>query len=317
MSHHAKGLHPQSLAEKLFAGNERALAQTLTAIENSDPIASELLEILYPKSGNAYILGITGSPGAGKSTLVDRIAENLLTQGKKVAILAVDPSSPFSGGALLGDRIRMAHSSASKDVFIRSMASRGSLGGLGPKTFEAAVALDAAGFDYILVETVGVGQAEVEIVELADSVLVVLVPGMGDSVQAFKAGILEIADIFVINKSDYPGVDKLKKDLLSLLSLSESAWKPPIVEAQAVEGKGVSELLEKVGVHKSWAEESGAQLARRKRRVEAAFFREVSERAAAKTIRKLRESGELEGLLQRMAKGEVAPSIAAKKVTAD
>ena len=193
------------------------------------------------------------------------------------------------------------------------MASRGSLGGLGPKTFEAAALLDAAGFEYILVETVGVGQAEVEIVELADTVLVVLVPGMGDSVQAFKAGILEIADLFVINKSDYPGVDRLKKDLLSLLSLSEAPWKPPILESQAVEGKGVADILQKVGQHREWAEKCGAQAERRRKRIEAAFFREVSERAAAKAIQRLRDSGNLDAVIEKLLRSEVAPSLAARQ----
>jgi LAO/AO transport system kinase len=194
------------------------------------------------------------------------------------------------------------------------MASRGSLGGLSPKSFEAVVALDAAGYDYIFVETVGVGQAEVEIVRLADTVLLVLVPGMGDSIQAFKAGIVEIADVFVINKSDYPGADKLKKDLLGLLSLSHAAWKPPIIESEAVSGKGVEPLTEAIEAHLKWAQSSGETASRRKQRAEEAFLRELSEQAGAKTLLRLRNDGGLSSILEEIHTGKVPPSSAARKV---
>lgn len=302
------------LIDGLLAGNERALAQILTIIENKQPDAAQVLETLYPKSGRAYVIGITGSPGAGKSTLVDKLAEALLLEKKKVAVLAVDPSSPFSGGSLLGDRIRMVKASADQSAFIRSMASRGSLGGLGPRTFEAVIALDAAGYDYILVETVGVGQAEVEIVQLADSVLVVLVPGMGDSVQAFKAGILEIADLFVVNKADYTGADRLKKDLLALLSLSKAAWRPPIVETVASEGKGTRELLLSIRKHAEWAESSGEKAARRKKILEAAFHKALAERATEKALEAVQKAGGSEALLLDISERKLAPSLAAKRL---
>lgn len=304
---------PKQLVEAVVSGNERALAQLLTSIENADEVAAECLDLLYPRAGKAKIIGITGAPGAGKSTLVDRLAEAFLATGKKVAVLAVDPSSPYSGGALLGDRIRMVRSGASSEIFIRSMASRGSLGGLGPRTFEAAIALDAAGYEYILVETVGVGQAEVEIVRLADTVLLVMVPGMGDSVQVFKAGILEIADVFVINKSDYPGVEKLKKDLLSLLSLSKAEWKAPIVETQAVDGGGMTELVQSIDSHYAWSGAAGERAARRKRRAEAAFFRELSQQAGARTLAALRASGTYEPLMQQVHDGLLPPTSAARR----
>ena len=232
-------------AQKILAGDIRAVAKAATAIENRRPDAETLLKELFPHTGKAMVIGITGSPGAGKSTVVDRMLGELRREGKQVGVIAVDPTSPYTGGAILGDRIRMLSHHADPGVFIRSMATRGWLGGLAAATTDLAVLLDAAGKDVVLIETVGVGQDEVEIARLADVTVVVLVPGMGDDVQAIKAGIMEIADVFVINKSDQPGADRLEHEIKAIQSLSvrKDGWTPPVVRAVATEGKGISETL--------------------------------------------------------------------------
>ncbi len=231
------------LARKILAGDARSLARAATAIENRSPAAESLLKELFFHTGQAVVLGITGAPGAGKSTLTDQLVHEFRREGKTVGVVAVDPTSPYTGGAVLGDRIRMLSHHADPAVFIRSMATRGHLGGLAAATTDMALLLDAAGKDVIIIETVGVGQDEVEIAKLADVSVVVLVPGMGDDVQAIKAGILEIADIFVINKADQPGADRLEREILALQSLStrHDGWVPPIVRTVATDGQGVSE----------------------------------------------------------------------------
>jgi LAO/AO transport system kinase len=233
------------LTEKILAGDIRSVARAATWIENRRAGAEPLLRELFPHTGRAMILGITGSPGAGKSTLVSQIASELRREGKTVGIIAVDPTSPYTGGAILGDRIRMQQHHDDAGVFIRSMATRGWLGGRAAATTEMTMLFDAAGFDVVLVETVGVGQDEVEIARLADVTLVVMVPGMGDDVQAIKAGIMEIADVFVINKSDLPGADKLERELVSYLGLSHrpDGWTPLILHAVANDGKGIVETI--------------------------------------------------------------------------
>ena len=232
------------LLEKLFSGNPRAVARAITKVENGAEDAAEIMKEVFPKTGNALVIGITGAPGAGKSSLVDKLATFYKDQGEKVGIIAVDPSSPFSGGAILGDRIRMSALGLDKNVFIRSMATRGNLGGLSRATVDAVSILDAAGFDKVIVETVGVGQDEVEIVKTADVSVVVLVPGMGDDIQAIKAGIMEIGDVFVINKSDREGVLRTEKELEALLTLAmrPDFWNPPIVKTIATENKGIEDL---------------------------------------------------------------------------
>lgn len=255
------------LVSRIAKRDFRAIARMITRIEGGSDTARALAASMRRAvPGRAHVVGVTGSPGAGKSTLVDLLAQDYRAQGKHVAVIAVDPSSPFSGGAILGDRIRMNRAAEDSDVFIRSMATRGSLGGLAKATLESIHILDCAGFDIILIETVGVGQAEVDIVRSADSCVVVLVPGMGDSVQIIKAGLMEIADVFVINKADRDGALALEKDLFTLLSLVDSEqgqWNPTVVKTIATEGIGISEVVRDAAKHNEWLENSSLGHARR------------------------------------------------------
>jgi len=237
--------HIEGLVNLVRTGNPRALARAISIVEDRTPESTELLKALFPFSGNAMLLGLTGSPGAGKSTLVDQIAREYRKQGKTIGIIAVDPTSPFSGGAILGDRIRMQSHYADAGIYIRSMATRGSLGGLASTTADVATVLDASGRDLVMIETVGVGQDEVDIVTLADVTVVVLVPGMGDDVQTIKAGIMEIADVFVINKSDREGAERVEREIRAMQSLAmrRDNWTPPIVKTVASDGTGIPEVL--------------------------------------------------------------------------
>lgn len=271
------------LVARTLAGDYRAIARFITKIENGDLQAARLAASMRRPQGRAHVVGVTGSPGAGKSTLVDTMAKSYRVSGARVAILAVDPSSPFSGGAILGDRIRMNQAADDASIFIRSMATRGSLGGLAQATLESVHILDCAGFDVILVETVGVGQAEVDIVRTADTCVVVLVPGMGDSVQIIKAGLMEIADVFVVNKADREGAHLLEKDLYTLLSLEEFSadqWKPKIIRTVATSGEGVGEVVAGTAEHLSWLESSPAGYARRLKIVSQTIATLISERVA-------------------------------------
>ncbi len=248
--------------EKILAGDRRAIARALTSVENHDSGAVPLLRELFPKAGRARVTGLTGSPGAGKSTLAEKLAEEYRRQGRRVGILAVDPTSPYSGGAILGDRVRMQSLSNDPGVYIRSMATRGQLGGLAPTTQDAVTILDAAGYEIILIETVGVGQDEVEVARLADVTVLLLVPGLGDDIQTFKAGVMEIADLYVINKSDRPGAERVEQEVTAMLSLASRAdgWRPPIVKTVATTAQGVA------GAHRGARCVSGV---RRKRRIPA------------------------------------------------
>lgn len=249
----------QEFIERVLKGEPRFVARAITTVENGSADAAELMKAVFPRTGNATIIGITGAPGSGKSSLVDKLAFYYKEKGEKVGVVAVDPSSPFSGGAILGDRIRMATLGLDKNVFIRSMATRGNLGGLSRATVDAVSILDAAGFDKVIVETVGVGQDEVEIVKTADVSVVVLVPGMGDDIQAIKAGIMEIGDVFVINKADREGVLRTQKELESLLSLAHRPdfWNPPIVKTVATESKGIEDLAAAIESYKEFHKKGG------------------------------------------------------------
>lgn len=251
--------------DRLFAGDPRSVARAITRVERGSTDAADLMKAVFPRTGNATIIGITGSPGAGKSSLVDKLALYYKERGDRVGIVCIDPSSPFSGGAILGDRIRMAALGLHKNVFIRSMATRGNLGGLSRATVDAVSILDAAGYNRVIVETVGVGQDEVEVVKTADVTVVVLVPGMGDDIQAIKAGIMEIGDVFVINKADREGVLRTQKELEALLSLAHRSdmWNPPIVKTVATESKGIEDLAEAIKSYEAYvsrkSESNGAR----------------------------------------------------------
>ncbi len=257
-----------SLVERARAGEARAVARLISLVEDESPLLREVMAALAPHTGHAQVIGITGSPGVGKSTSTSALVTELRRAGKRVGVLAVDPSSPFSGGALLGDRVRMQDHALDRDVYIRSMASRGHLGGLAWSTPQALRVLDAAGCDVVLVETVGVGQSEVEIAGMADTTIVLLAPGMGDGIQAAKAGILEIGDLYVVNKADRDGADQVRRDLRSMLALAErpeGAWRPPIVKTVAHRGEGLDEVATEIERHRAWLE-SGGELERRRRR---------------------------------------------------
>jgi LAO/AO transport system kinase len=245
---------PQSLIERLRKGDARALARAISSVENRAPGSYNLLKALFPHTGKARVIGLTGAPGSGKSTLVDQLAHHYRKQKKTVGIIAVDPTSPYTGGAILGDRIRMQNHFGDPGIYIRSMATRGSLGGLARTTADVTTVLDASGRDVVLIETVGVGQDEVDIVRLADITIVILVPGMGDDVQTIKAGIMEIADIFVINKSDYQGAERVEREIRAMQSLAirKDGWTPPIVKTVASEGQGTDRLAEVIAQYEAF-----------------------------------------------------------------
>ena len=301
------------LVERARNGEARAVARLFSLVEDASPLLREVMAGLAPYTGNAQIVGITGSPGVGKSTSTNALVTALRATGKRVGVLAVDPSSPFSGGALLGDRVRMQDHALDKDVYIRSMASRGHLGGLAWTTPQALRVLDAAGCDVVLVETVGVGQSEVEIASLADTTLVLLAPGMGDGIQAAKAGILEIGDVYVVNKADRDGAESVRRELRNMLALAERTeddWKPPIVLTVAQTGQGVDEVVEKIDAHRAWMESSGELDRRRVRRA-----RDEIEAIAVTALRErwgdVHERTELDALAEKVAAGDSDPYAAA------
>src|SRR2546426_10574981 len=285
--------------QQFFEGDTRALARIITRVENRSTDSLEILQQLFPHTGKAEIIGVTGSPGSGKSTLVDRLAVSYRRKGKKLGIIAVDPSSPFTGGAILGDRIRMQTLGTDPGIYIRSMATRGHLGGLATATADVVSVLDAAGKDPIVVETVGVGQDEIEIVKLADVSLVVLVPGMGDDIQALKAGSMEIGDVFVINKCDRPGVDKMERAVLTMLSLARraDAWQPPIVRTIATQGDGIDEVLETIERCHLFFEKSAVRTQKKQEAERQRLTTLLEERLVRRAIEQVFADGEINKLL--------------------
>lgn len=305
----------QQLVAELLQGNRRAAARLISQVENDDPQKLDLLKEIYPHTGKAYVVGITGAPGSGKSSLVDCLLQQMRREGLSVGVIAVDPTSPFSGGAILGDRIRMQDHALDPGIFIRSMGTRGSLGGLSRATREAIQVLDAFGKDIVLVETVGVGQSEVDIVRTADSTLVVLTPAGGDSVQTIKAGIMEIADIFVINKADLPGADRTATEINAMLDMkSGTPWRPPVIPTVSTRNEGIDELWASLSRHRSHMRESGRLLEVRRQRVRRELTEQVEYLVKNQIWDQVKETIELDDLVEKIVRRRQDPYSAAHEL---
>jgi LAO/AO transport system kinase len=292
----------QQLVEELLKGNRRAAARLITLVENDDNQKNELLKQIFPHTGQTYVIGITGAPGSGKSSLVDQLLQQIRAEKMSVGIIAVDPTSPFSGGAILGDRIRMQDHALDQEVFIRSMGTRGSLGGLSRSTREAIQVLDAFGKDLVLVETVGVGQSEVDIVKTADTTVVVLTPAGGDTVQTLKAGIMEIGDVFVINKADLPGMERTVTEVNMMLDMQEKrSWRPPVIPAVSIRGEGAAELWEALKKHRQYLETSGELDRVRRLRVKRELTEQVEYLAKQRIWEQIKEKIDYEKLIEEIA----------------
>lgn len=297
-----------NLEERLLHGDKRACARVITIMENNQKKAFEIIRNNYHKTGNAYVIGITGPPGSGKSTLTDRLTRELLNRGKKVGIIAIDPTSPFTGGAILGDRIRMNDLSLNENVFIRSMGTRGSLGGLSKAAQGAIKVLDIYGVDYIFVETVGVGQSEIDIVKAADTVLMVMVPNLGDDIQAIKAGIMEIADIFAINKSDIDGADKTQVEIEMNLDLNEDEkYRPPVLKVSARKNEGIGSLVDEIVGHREYLEETGELKKRRKRNTKMEILNLVEEELMEIIFSKMKKESSFDAIIDNVVSRKLDP----------
>jgi len=305
------------LVSEALSGSVRALAKLITMVENEMPGATEVLQQLYPQTGHAYIVGITGPPGSGKSTLTDKITKELRKKDSTVGIVAVDPSSPFSGGALLGDRLRMQDIASDEGVFVRSMATRGTLGGLSKATADTVKILDAFGKDFILIETVGVGQDEVDIVKTADTTLLISVPGLGDEIQALKAGIMEIGDIFVVNKADREGADRLVTELSLMLDLNPAAspWKPPIIKTIATMGDGIPEVTEKILGHRQFLEGGKGLLKKRNERARGEIINLIEQEISKYIHKMLKYDLSFDQVIEQVVAREKDPYSFAQKIT--
>jgi len=305
------------LAERVAAGDRRALARAISLVENDDPRGWELVRALFPHTGRAHTVGLTGPPGAGKSTLIGRLVEHARAQGKSVGVLSVDPSSPFTQGAVLGDRIRLSEHFLDPGVFIRSMANRGALGGLAEAALQAVLLMDASGREEIFIETVGVGQAEVDIVDHADTVVLVLIPGSGDSIQALKAGVMEIPDVICVNKADHPLTETMVREIRGVLALGpQGGWRVPIVRTEAARGEGIDELAAKIAEHRDYLGAVGELAERRRRNLVSEVLTIASARLRKRLEGALRDDPELARLLDEVAARRLDPSSAAERLLA-
>jgi LAO/AO transport system kinase len=313
----AEAAATDSLAARLIDGDKRALAKAISLVENRDPAGDQLVAELFPRTGDARIVGLTGPPGVGKSTLIGAIVVKLRAADRDIGVLSIDPSSPFTQGAVLGDRIRLSEHFLDPGVFIRSMATRGSLGGMAEAALQAALLMDAAGKDDVFLETVGVGQAEVDVIDHADTVVLVLIPGSGDSIQALKAGVMEIPDVIVVNKADHPMTDTMVREIRGVLSLGDQhGWKVPVVRTEASKGEGIDELVDALDAHHRHIAEAGTLVERRARNLRA----EVLGIAAARMRRELESKAEADpewsALLERVVNREIDPATAARELLA-
>jgi LAO/AO transport system kinase len=306
----------ESISKEILAGDKRSLARAISIVEDGGAEASYLVRKLFPLSGKAHLIGVTGSPGVGKSTLVDALITTIRAAGLKVGVLAIDPTSPFTGGAILGDRIRMQGHTLDKNVFIRSMANRGHAGGTALATYDAVYMLEAAGFDVVIIETVGVGQSEIAIAKTADTTVLVLMPGSGDDIQAIKSGIMEIADVFVINKSDLPGAHKTAREILQSLELSnhEEGWSAPVEMTNASSGEGVDKVFDDIQKHRKWLADSGMLKVRRRQKSEAELAELVADIARHNLESSLENSKRVQDLVVQLVERKVDPHSAAEQV---
>jgi LAO/AO transport system kinase len=304
-----------TLAQRLLSGDRRALARAITLVENNDPQGWEVVREIYPHTGKAAVIGFTGPPGAGKSTLLAEVTKLERARDRSVAVLSIDPSSPFSKGALLGDRIRLSDHFLDPGVFIRSMANRGALGGMSEAALQTALLMDASGRDLVLLETVGVGQAEVDVIDHADTVVLVLMPGSGDSIQALKAGVMEIPDVIVVNKAEHPLTDAMVREIKGVLALGpRDGWRVPVMRTRAVTGEGVEELLAKLAEHRAYIEAEGTLSDRRRRNLQSEVLAIAEQRLRRELEAAVADDPEFQKLLERVAARELDPASAAAEI---